>query len=1716
MAEYSTRDRSKLFKSGLVDTADIKDGALTLDKLAPDFITEYAPKSYVDTSVSTAVSNLVDSAPGVLDTLNELAAAIGDDANFVTTINDAIDLKFDTADFDSTFDTRLATKTTDDLTEGLTSLYYTDTRVRAALSGSDGITYDSGTGAFSLTDTGVTAASYGSASLVPVITINANGQITSASTVAVAGVTNFDFTSATNTYTISTADGGSFSASGDLVAFDTGDLVEGTNLYYTDARWDTKMAAADTGDLTEGTNLYFTTARARASISVTDAGGDGSLSYNSTSGVITYTGPSAAEVRAHFSGGTGVDITDGVVSIGQPVATTDNVTFADITADSVQLTGDSLATGEGLLSWNSTDHTLDIGLANGSVLQVGQEQHFYAKADGAIPNGAVVMFSGAQGGHVLVTLADLSSVSFEDRYLVGVATNSIANGEFGYITSFGKVRSLDTSAWTEGTILYADPATPGGLTATAPTSPLHAVAIAAVVRSHAVVGEIMVRTETGAHLSELHDVHFTSTPTSGQFIRYNSTNSRWENESVDTGDIPENGNLYYTTARANTDFDTRLATKSTTNLAEGTNLYYTNTRARAAISVTDSGGDGSLSYNSATGVITYTGPSATEVRAHLSAGTGVTYSSGQFSIGQAVATTSNVTFNSVTTAGDVTVGGNLTVNGTTTTVNATNLAISDNMIYLNEGSSVTNPDLGWSGNYNDGTYAHTGVFRDASDSGKFKFFKGYTPEPSSEIDTTHASFALADVVAANFYGNLTGTVTGNASTATTLQTARTINGVSFNGSASITVEPYIEDDEGTAATRYIVFTDNSTGGYKRLNEDSSLNYNPSTNTLVAGTFSGALSGNAATASKWLTARTNTVTLTGDVTGTGNASVDGSGNWTVSLATTVAANSVALGTDTTGNYMVNVAAGGGITVSHTQGEGSTATVSHADTSSIANLSSDNANGVVIQDIALTYDTYGHAQTASVTTVDLDGRYYTETEADSRFVNVTGDTMTGQLINTRANSASAGGGQIYLNGATGNRIDWNSSGVAAPALNAISEGTKLVLYPEIGTSSTNYAMGIEGSTLWMSVPRNDQDRFFKWYHGATNTMTLARGGNLSVAGAVTAPLYSTFSQGLSANAITVGGDGNNNGTLSQTVQTTNNGVLYLNYSSTGNIVANNGGTGYFLGSTSVRSPIFYDSNNTAYYADLSSTGTAIYAAGAIEADVGNNQSSWGHPVLENRTGWGSTAYPTLGSSGGSSGSLIMLEAPHIKFATYNARAGASGRAGIRCAIDTAATSYWDVGVYGDAFEVWRSASGTQQFWIDSSGNNYARSSVRAPIFYDSDNTGYYVDPASTSNLNASITQTAYIGNTNNYINLNSGYLQLKSVGNEILIGGSASTMWVNYRAASGGTPTNYIWGAGSSTTRADHDIGGLTLARQIKVGTFANSQTNTGEAWIGRATDRVAGTLTVQLGTGTGRKFEVVDYGWSTVEFSADDSGVATAAGSMRAPIFYDNNNTGYYVDPASTSNLNEITFAGNINGGSGTYSSYRFAGRSFSWNSAMQSSGSYRPHIWQESYSGWDPVMGIKTTNGFWQFGAYSSDILHLGYMAGAYGGHATNAFDKEFTFDAGGNFVASGNVTAYSDIRFKSNIVTIPNALDKVLRLRGVNYTKDDKASTGVIAQEVEEILPEVVHTAPDEMGTKSVAYGNMVGVLIEAIKEQQTIINTQEERIAKLESLVEKLLGEK
>jgi len=147
------------------------------------------------------------------------------------------------------------------------------------------------------------------------------------------------------------------------------------------------------------------------------------------------------------------------------------------------------------------------------------------------------------------------------------------------------------------------------------------------------------------------------------------------------------------------------------------------------------------------------------------------------------------------------------------------------------------------------------------------------------------------------------------------------------------------------------------------------------------------------------------------------------------------------------------------------------------------------------------------------------------------------------------------------------------------------------------------------------------------------------------------------------------------------------------------------------------------------------------------------------------------------------------------------------------------------------------------------------------------------------------------------------------------------------------------------------------------------------------------------------------------------------------------------------------------------------------------------------------LLALETAGQYLQVAGSSSNYWAIGSTGGnASPGTASttlgfhhydgSSWDEELSLDASGNLTADGNVTAYSDERLKDNIQTLENGLDKVNQLRGITYTRKEKENIGVVAQEVEKILPEIVLTADDEMGTKSVDYSRLTAVLIEAVKE--------------------------
>ena len=132
------------------------------------------------------------------------------------------------------------------------------------------------------------------------------------------------------------------------------------------------------------------------------------------------------------------------------------------------------------------------------------------------------------------------------------------------------------------------------------------------------------------------------------------------------------------------------------------------------------------------------------------------------------------------------------------------------------------------------------------------------------------------------------------------------------------------------------------------------------------------------------------------------------------------------------------------------------------------------------------------------------------------------------------------------------------------------------------------------------------------------------------------------------------------------------------------------------------------------------------------------------------------------------------------------------------------------------------------------------------------------------------------------------------------------------------------------------------------------------------------------------------------------------------------------------------------------------------------------------------VGGINMASSNFAFESKVSDKDIL--FKGNDGGSEITALTLDMSEAGAATF--NNNVTAFSDERLKDNIETLEDSLDKVEQLRGVTYTRDGRENIGVIAQEVEKILPEIVLTADDEMGTKSVDYSRITAVLIEAVKD--------------------------
>jgi hypothetical protein len=373
----------------------------------------------------------------------------------------------------------------------------------------------------------------------------------------------------------------------------------------------------------------------------------------------------------------------------------------------------------------------------------------------------------------------------------------------------------------------------------------------------------------------------------------------------------------------------------------------------------------------------------------------------------------------------------------------------------------------------------------------------------------------------------------------------------------------------------------------------------------------------------------------------------------------------------------------------------------------------------------------------------------------------------------------------------------------------------------------------------------------------------------------------------------------------------------------------------------------------------------------------------------------------------------------------------------------TRTWSIGSTGSStFAIYDRASNVTRAEVDTGSNFYAYGSSRSPIFYDSNDTTYYVDPNTLTYLFGGIYNNGAHGNS--------------VIQNRLLA--------ANNGAATGEVQLR-MWCSEPGITWDWAGFGYNVLNDGGSPNGFSRPNTGFGQAYM-------------RMSTGGDWYFYNTTTGASrSTTMQLHSTGYVTAFQSSRAPIFYDSDNTAYYINAAEGSNIFglDITGASNkylyINPGNGYEAMVRYNGGS--------------GNTW---YVGKRMSSDLVDTNSFHFYSQAAGRTV-----AG---------------MDTSGNFVAYGNVTAYSDERLKTNWRDMPDNF--VARLASVKVgiydraDQEDVTQVGVSAQSLQTLLPQAIMTAKDEMQTLSVSYGN--AALASAV-ELAKYVTALEQRISQLEA---------
>lgn len=416
-------------------------------------------------------------------------------------------------------------------------------------------------------------------------------------------------------------------------------------------------------------------------------------------------------------------------------------------------------------------------------------------------------------------------------------------------------------------------------------------------------------------------------------------------------------------------------------------------------------------------------------------------------------------------------------------------------------------------------------------------------------------------------------------------------------------------------------------------------------------------------------------------------------------------------------------------------------------------------------------------------------------------------------------------------------------------------------------------------------------------------------------------------------------------------------------------------------------------------------------------------------------------------------------------------------------------------------------------DDSGD--ANPNVRIGAMFDG--SGSNLAFGTSNSYSSGITNTAMFINSSGAVTI-TGTLTANFGSNQIYLGSDGA---IEITRAAGGAYIDF-----KDSTSEDYDariqLSGTDLnLNGSKIWTAGND--GSGSGLDADTVDGLQGTDLVETSDGTGvnldTAYDAQMFGWSTTTGGTKPGGSGYGQGiSIVSTGKTHNNSNNWITQLAFSTSQDDMYFRGKTNAGSwGSWHEVWHTGNDGSGsgldadtvdgvhestfmrktaNSALNMSNNNITNVNALLINDPGPGEGIKWEGGnLWQIYESPDNLStnssgNLQFVSGS--GNGT----MRMRVDTSGNFTASGNVTAYSDERLKDNIKTLDGS--KVYEMRGVSFTKEGQAGSGVIAQELQKVAPELVNDNGEYL---SVAYGNVVGYLIEAIKELKAEIEELKEK---------------